>query len=94
MTIETEDYATIPEMKRGKNNRLRNGWRSFHTDFINNKESDGYHVTFVNGRDDPDKTPQADQDRLDFQRQKALKEKLMNDTISDSELRELLRARL
>lgn len=88
--IETEDYTTRTLMKSGKRQRHANGWRSLHTDFINNKESDGYHVTFVNGLDDPDNSPDADQRRLEFQRQKVLREKLKNKSITFPELIEYL----
>ena len=89
MTIETEDYATRILMKSGKQRRLNNGWRSLHTDFINNTERDGYHVTFVNGLDDPDNDPviiaERDQQKLDSIRINELKVKLRNNTITERE---------
>lgn len=91
MTIETEDYITNDLMKRGKEIRNRNGWVSLHTDFINNKESDGYHVTYVNGSDDFDNSAEAIQNRLDFQRDKELKEKWRDGTISVEEKDEITR---
>lgn len=90
MTIETEDYITRDLMKQGKKIRHSNGWRSLHTDFINNNESQGYHVTFVNGSDDSDNSPEADQRRTEFQRQKVLREKLRNRTMTFPELMEML----
>lgn len=94
MTIETEDYQTRDLMKQGKRRRNQNGWRSLHTDFVNNVESDGYHVTFVNGSDDPDNSPEADQRKPDFQRQKELSQKLKDRTITQTELLELLEKKL
>ena len=94
MTIETEDYQTRALMKIEKENRNRNGWRALHTDFINNKELDGYHVTFVNGLDDPDNAPDVvakrEAQRLENIREEELRDKLKNRTISQPELLELL----
>lgn len=91
MTIETEDYLTRTTMRRAKEIRTSIGWRSLHTDFINNDESQGYRVTYVNGSDDPDNSPEADQRRLEVQRQKLLRKKLEDNTISFVELKEFLR---
>ena len=63
MTIETEDYLTRDTMKTAKAIRVSNGWRSLHTDFIKNDESQGYHVTYVNGLDDPTPPPDLDRER-------------------------------
>jgi len=94
MTIETENYPTRTIMETAKTIRNSNGWRSLHTDFINNKESDGYHVTFVNGSDDPHNSPEAITERetkkIERDRTQKLKEKLKNRTISQPELLELL----
>ena len=94
MTIETEDYVTKKIMNREKSFRNSNRWRVLHTDFINNDESQGYHVTYVDGTDDPDNSAHSIQKRLDFQRLKELQSKLQDDTITDTELRELLRKKL
>jgi len=98
MTIETEDYATKILMESGKQRRHNNGWRSLHTDFINNKESDGYHVTYVNGLDNPDNDPtviaQRTQERLDRIRIEELRVKIRNDSITQRELVEYMRLTL
>ena len=94
MTIETEDYATKILMESGKKIRHDNGWRPFHTDFINNDELQGYHVTYVNGIDDPHNSSEAISDRLEQQRIRTLREKLEDDSISFSQLKDLLRTRL
>ena len=90
MTIQFEDYLTRELMKQGMKIRHNNGWVPLHTDFINNKELDGFHVTFVNGSDDPANSSKAIQQRQEMLRQKELKEKLKNRTISQPELLELL----
>jgi len=90
MTIEFEDYLTRDLMKQGKKIRHDNGWISLHTDYINNKESDGFHVTFVNGSDDPSNSPEAIQREQERLRIDELREKLKNRTISQPELFELL----
>ncbi len=98
MTIETEDYTTKALMKTGKATRHSNDWRPLHTDLINNDESQGYHVTYVNGIDDPDRTPEAIAKRLEQktknERVDILKTKLKNRTISQPELLELLESLL
>ena len=91
MTIEFEDYHTRKIMKKAKDVRVSNGWRSLHTDFINNKESDGFHVTFVNGIDDPSNSPEAIQQRAEAALLELLLDKLKNDTITPSQLRVLMR---
>lgn len=53
LTIEIEDYSNRVLMKTAKKIRASNGWRALHTDFINNKESDGYQVTYDNTPDPP-----------------------------------------
>ena len=90
MTIETEDYTTRALMELGKDARNLNGWVSLNTDFINNNESDGFHVTFGKGTDDPSNSPEAIQERRDVLRQKTLRAKLKNRTLSQPELLELL----
>ena len=77
-------------MKTGKSIHASNGWRALHTDFINNKELDGYHVTFVNGIDDPIPPPDPDRDRA-----MELTEKFETDgTLSPTELMEFLKLKL
>jgi len=87
---EIIDYPTRFFMKAGKKDKHSQGLRPLHTDFINNDESQGYRVTFVKGTDDPSNSPKADQRRIDFQRQKILREKLKNRILSQPELLELL----
>lgn len=91
MTIEIKEYATKELKKQDKIIMSIAGWSSLHEDFINNKESNGYRVTYVNGSDDPNNSPKAAQRRLEFQRQGELIEKLKGNTISFNELKELLR---
>ena len=91
MTIKIEDYVTRITMKTAKRIRASNGWRALHTDFINNKESDGYRVTYVKGTDDPDNSSEATQRRQDFEREKRLKEKWRAGTISTVEKDEIIR---
>jgi len=57
LTIKTIDYATRTELRSGILQEQSKGWRELHTDFINNNEADGFHVTYVNGTDDPANTP-------------------------------------
>ena len=90
MTKKIIDYTTRDLMKVGKKTQHDLDFIPLHTDFINNKESDGYRVTFVNGSDDPNNSPEAIQRNIDFQRQEELREKLKNRTISQPELLELL----
>ncbi len=89
MTVEFEDYLTRDLMKQGKDRRNSDGWVSFHTDFINNRESDGFRVTYVNGLDDPNNDPvlvaKREQQRLDNIRIEELKVKLRDGTITNRE---------
>ncbi len=99
MTIELEDYSSRVLMKQGKEVRISNGWRSLHTDFINNKESDGYHVTFVNGLDDPDNDPilvaERTAQKIERDRTRELSTKFENDgTLSLVELKEFVKLKL
>lgn len=87
MTIEFEDYRTRSKMQKGKDVRISNGWRSLHTDFINKR----YHVTFVNGIDDPDNSPEALQQRANFQLQELLTARLTNDSLTFKEFKILMR---
>ncbi len=99
MTIEFENYPTRDLMKRGKNQRTIDGWRSLHTDFINNKESDGYHVTYVNGLDDPDNDPilvaEREAQKIESDRIEELSTKFENDgTLSPTEFMEFVKLKL
>ena len=94
MTLEVIDYFTRDSMLQGKKEKHSQGLRPLHTDFINNKESDGYRVTFVNDSDDPHNSPEAiekqNADKVKRKRDEELREKLRNRTISQPELLELL----
>jgi len=57
LTKKTIDYSTRTELRAGILQENSQGWRNLHTDFINNNEADGFHVTYVNGADDPGNTP-------------------------------------
>ena len=72
MTKEIIDYLTKAEMKTGKETKHSEGLRPQHTDFVNNDESQGYRVTFVNGVDDPYNSPEnvAEQEAEEAQRTK------------------------
>ena len=99
MTIQFEDYFTQDLMNQGKKTRHDNGWVPLHTDFINNKESDGYHVTFVNGLDDPDNDPILVAERvaqkIERDRVQELSTKFEIDgTLSQTELMEFLKLKL
>jgi len=85
--IETEIYPTRKVMKREKAKRILNNWRSLHTDFINNK----FHVTFVNGSDNPDNSDEAKDSRLKHKLTKLLVRTIENDTITFNDLKMLMR---
>jgi len=91
MTIETVDYPTRKVMKRGKLARFRGDWRPLHTEFINNNELDGFHVTYVNGSDDPDNSDEAKENRLQLRLQKLLIQSIENDTITFNDYKMLMR---
>ena len=92
MTIEIIDYTTRFLMEQGKTLKNSQGLRPLHTDFINNDELQGFHVTYVNGIDDPENSAEAIAKRAEFARLKTLRAKLENDTISFPELKDLLRS--
>jgi len=62
--IEIRTYHTRKVMKREKTKMNELGFRSLHTDFIDNDESKGYRVTFVNGSDIPSIDPRPPNRRL------------------------------
>jgi len=84
MTIETEFYFTRKLMKKGKKQRHLNQWRPLHTDFINKR----FKVTYVNGSDNPQQT---ESQKAEFILTELLLGKLQNDTITQSQLRTLIR---
>ena len=82
-------------MKQGKTTFHGKGFRSLHTDFINNDEKQGYRVTFVNGVDDPHNAPEVVAERTQQQTNRLRKEELQNKTnITLPEMQELLRLSL
>jgi len=91
MTIEVQDYRTRKRMRIGKDKRVLNGWRSLHTDFINNKESEGFRVTFVNGLDNEENTEEGQTRKLRTQLIQLLYKRIESDTISFKELKMLMR---
>jgi len=95
---EIIDYPTRFFMKAGKKDKHSQGLRSLHTDFINNDESQGYRVTFVDGIDDPNNEPKAlaesEKNHTRKKRTRDLTQKLDDDTITDKEVMELSRLRL
>lgn len=90
MTIEIKTFRTLDEAKAEKKRRAGT-WRPLHTDFVNNQ----VRVTFVNGTDDPDKTPEVETKRQEEktrqQRLRTLEQKI--DTMTDTELREYIKLR-
>ena len=92
MTKEIKDYQTRELMKIGKTTFRAQGMRSLHTNFINNDESQGYRVTFVNGIDDPNNAPELVAQRAKEQTNQLRKEELQNKpNITLPEMQELLR---
>jgi len=87
MTKEILTFNSIEEANKEKKNRAKT-WRPLHTDFVNNK----IRVTFVNGLDDPDNSPESIKNKEQHVRNKTLREKLKNRTISQPELLELLQS--
>ena len=85
MTSQIVNYTDKTSMKADKAVKVAQGFRAIHTDFINNKESDGFQVTYDNTIDPPDSI---------LERTVILEKKLNNDIISFNELKELLRLRL
>lgn len=92
MTIEIKEFNTRDEAIAEKKRRSGK-WRPLHTDFVNNK----WKVTFVDGTDDPDKTPEAEQKRLEEKTKKSrleeLRQKISTSTIMPAELVEYIKLR-
>jgi len=78
-------------MKLGKQIKQDNGFRALHTDFINNEEKNGYRVTYVSGTDDPHNSPEEAAKKIKFQQKKQLTVKLVNDTLTFKEFKEMTR---
>jgi len=99
MTKEIIDYLTRDLMKQGKILKHSQGLSALHTDFINNDESQGYRVTFVNGLDDPDNDPvlvaEREAEKTKQDRLKELKDKKSSRTKAETdELLDMLAERL
>ena len=82
MTEEIRTYRIEVDMKTDKRVMHSRGFRAFHTDFISNNSANGYQVTYD---DTPDPIDPNDE------RSKILNEKLKDDTLTFSELKELMR---
>lgn len=95
MTIEVIEYSSKDELKLGKKQYHDLGFVGLHTDFINNNESQGYRVTFVDGLDDPDNDPVLVAQRAQVETNRLRKEELNNKPVlTIPEMRELLRLSL
>ena len=95
MTKEIKEYSSREEMKQGKVLKHSQGLRPLHTDFINNDESQGYRVTFVDGSDDPNNAPELVAQRAQDKTNRLRKEELQNKSdITLPEMQELLRLSL
>ena len=91
MTVEIKEYKTRKSMKIGKTARNALGWRSLHTDFINNIERDGYRVTYVNGLDNEENSEDGKIRQLQFHLTELLNQRIETDTLTFGELKMLLR---
>ena len=66
MTQQIINYINEGEMKKGKKDMAKNGFRSIHTDFINNiNKFNGYRITFDN-TPDPPPPPKRQLTQIDF----------------------------
>jgi len=90
--IEIIDYRTRDLMQIEKKLKNSQGWRTKHIDFINNDESNGLRVTFVNGLDDPDNDPGVVAERVQLKADQVRRNELNNKPVlTMPEIRELLR---
>jgi len=89
--IETRTYPTRKVLKRQRKLMNQQGFRTLHEDFINNDESQGYKVTFVNGRDDPNNSDEQKERDLQFRLEKLLVRTIENDTITFNDFKMLMR---
>jgi len=89
--IEFEDYRTRKVLRKEKQIRRTNGWNALHEDFINNDERQGYHVTYVNGTDDPANSEENREIALQFKLKKLLIGTIENDTITWTDFKMLMR---
>ena len=87
------EYSTRDEYEIDAKLKNKDGLRVLHPDFINNDESQGHHVTYVKGLDDPDNAPELVEERrlqkIDSDRIKLLKEKSRNNTLSQQDKDEI-----
>jgi len=91
MTVQVKDFPTRKVMKREEKKMHDLGFIPLHTDFIQNDESKGYRVTFVNGVDDPSNSEEAKLSELKVQLESILLESLERDVITFKDLKMLLR---
>ncbi len=54
LTVEKVLYDNRAALLQDEAQRIRDGWRNLHTEFIDNK----IRATWVNGNDDPSNTPE------------------------------------
>ncbi len=80
MTIRIIDYQTRQQMKNGHELQNRQGFRTKHIDFINNDESQGYHVTYTN-----------DAEIISNAREYELSKKIRDSSLTLSEINEWIR---
>lgn len=94
MTKEIIEYSTRELMGQGKISKTAQKFRSLRTEFINNDESQGYKVTFVDGLDDPDNDPalisEREAEKLKKERDEELKQKAKDKTLSNADTDELI----
>lgn len=87
------EYSTREEYKIDSKLKNKNGFRVLHHDFINNDESQGHHVTFVKGVDDPSNAPelvtQREQDKTKRRRIQTLDAKVDAGTATLADLTEI-----
>ena len=92
MTKEIINYITKNELDIGYKLKHSQGLRPLHIDFINNDESQGYRVTFVDGLDDPNNASELIAQREQEKTNQLKKEELQNKlNITLPEIQELLR---
>ena len=95
MTIEIIDYPTRELYEQDSILKNKDGFRVLHPDFINNDESQGHHITWVKGNDDPHNAPELVAQREQEKTNQLRKEELQNKSnITLPEMQELLRLSL
>lgn len=81
--FDNRDEADLEKKKR------HGTWDTIHTDYINGKIK----VTFVNGDDDPQNSPEVLEEEARMQTLNALNQKLQDNSITFDELKEYMRLR-